>query len=289
MKIKIKAEYSGVLPTGSYQNARPGFSAEVELDYEGVLDGSEYLKCVDAHQKQLHKLCYDNFKECEQQAVIEKIQRERQDFRWYPDPGGVLMPSVSSIIGFDSDMFVSPEDLQQYASQSNLAHAQVAHFIKTGEWKEAKELPEIWADLVIVTKGKLGLETNGWSFPDFLKKYPIKDMENGEPSINLEHRYGGTCDFIGVPEFAGAKGFEDVRPVKTLWDVKRTADKVKNFKQMAAYCHLAKYKGIEQIGIVVLNNKTEQGFSKPIIETRVEEYFQMFLRDREAFKKRFSI
>lgn len=295
VKIKVRSEYSGVLPTGSYQNARPGFSAEIEVDLD---EGKEIPKdAVDRLQKELQSVCYANFKKCEQQAIVEKIERERADFRWYPDDDGVLMPSSTSIIGFDSDMFVSPADLQQYASQSNICHAQVAHFIDTlkkskngkGDWVEAKDLSDVWADIVIVTKGNLGLSTNGWSFPDFLEKYPIKNLNNGKASVNLEHRYGGTPDFTGIPEFAGSKGFENVKPVETLWDVKRTADKVKNFKQMASYVNLRAYKHIKQIGIVPLNNKTQQGYSKPIITDKVDEYFKMFLRDREAFKKRFQV
>jgi hypothetical protein len=74
-----------------------------------------------------------------------------------------------------------------------------------------------------------------------------------------------------------------------MCDVKRTVDKVKNFKQIAAYCKMKGYEHIKQMMIVPLNNKTQQGFSKPVIETRIDNYFEMFLKDREAFTKRFGI
>lgn len=282
MKIKVSSQYSGVIPRGSYENSKPGFAAEVEFDYEGVLDGIEFQKNIDTHQKILQKICYDNFKACEQQAIVEKIQRERSDLRIITFDGKPY-PSVTSVIGFDSDMFCSPEDLSQYAAQSNLCHAQVAHFIETGEWKEAKDVPGTWTDLVIVTKGALGLETNGWSFPDFLKKYPIEGMKNSGRSRNDDYVYCGCPDFEGVPNFEGAE------KVASICDVKRTPDKVKNFKQMAAYARMKGLEHIKQMIIVPLNNKTKQGFSQPIVETRIDQYFDMFLKDREAFKNRFGV
>lgn len=289
MKIKVGSQYSGVISRGPYENTRPGFSVEIEFD---AVEGVDPLTMINERQKLLQDICYKNFKACEEQAIVERINKERQDIKWYPDPDLKLMPSVTSVIGFDADMYCAPEDLAQYAAQSNLCHAQVAHFIATGQWLEAKDVPGTWTDIVIVTKGSLKLETNGWSFPDFLVKYPFKEMVNTPSSVNLEYRYGGTPDFIGIPEFCGKKGFEEVRPVKTLCDVKRTPEKVKNFKQISAYANLEAYKGIDQICIVPLNNKTDQGFSKPIFESdpkRVKEYFGMFLKDREAFRNRFGV
>lgn len=282
MKIKVSSQFSGVISRGSFENSRPGFSAEVEFEFDGLMDGIEFQKNIDTHQKILQKLCYDNFKTCEQQAIIERINREREDLRIIIIDGKPH-PSVTSVIGFDSDMYCSPEDLAQYASQSNICHSQVEHFISTGEWVEAKEIPDTWSDIVIVTKGNLHLETNGWSFPDFLKKYPITGMKNATRSHNSEHVYCGGPDFIGIPDFEGAE------KVPTIFDVKRTVDKVKNFKQMAAYSKMKGYEDIKQICIVPLNNKTQQGFSKPQVETRLDQYFQMFLKDRRAFQNRFGV
>lgn len=279
MKIKISASFSGVISRGSYENSRPGFAADLEFE---AIEGVNALTLISERQKLLQEVCYQNFKNCEEQAVIERINKERKDIRFYP-VNGVQFPSVTSIIGFGADMYCTPEDLCQYASQSSICHAQVAEFISTGEWKEPKDVPDTWSDIVIVTKGKLGLQIDGWSFPDFLKKYPVKEMKNSEASFNETHKYAGTPDFIGIPDFEGAE------KVPTLFDVKRTVDKVKNFKQLAAYAKMKGYEQIKQICIVPLNNKTKQGFSVPVVETRIEQYFGMFLKDREAFKARFGV
>lgn len=280
MKIKISASFSGVINRGSFENSRPGFAADLEFD---SVEGVDTLEMVRERQKILHEICYSNFKACEEQAVIERINKERQDIRWYRDSDGNKIPSVTSVIGFDSDMFCTPEDLAQYASQSNICHKQVEVFIETGEWKEPKDIPNCWPDLVILKKGGLGLESGGWSFVDFLKKYPVSEMKNAKPSFNDKLKYGGTPDFIGIPDFEGAE------KVLTVFDVKRTIDKTKNLKQMAAYSKMIGYEGVKQLCIVPLNNKTQQGFSKPFCESNIDGYFSLFAEDRENFKKRFGV
>lgn len=276
MKVKIPVGFTGVIATGSYQNARPSYGAEIELEVAD--DKAAALAAIDEWQKDLQKVCYRNFKQDEQTQTIERIQKERRDFRIYQ--GG--NPSVTSILNWDADFWVTAVQLQQYASQGQLCHAQVAEYIKTGEWKPVEKIDGTWSDLVIVKKGELQLPISGWSFPDFLKKYPIKKMECGEPIVSNEHRFGGTPD-IRVCYYEGKK---------TLADVKRTSQKLKDFKQIAAYIIAEEENGespYEQMMIIVLNDKTKQGFSKPIISTEISQYKQMFLKDRENFRKRYGI
>ena len=272
MKVKVSASFSGVIATGSYQNARPGYSAEVEFEVEGAV-----FDAIDDNQKKLQKICYQNFKQDEQAQIVERIQRERQDFRMYGD-----FPSVTSILNWDVDFWVTAIELQQYASQGQLVHAQVAEYIETGEWKPAEQIDGTWSDLVIVKKGELQLPVSGWSFPDFLKKYPITKMACGKPIVSNKYKFGGTPD-IRVCYYEGKK---------TLADVKRTSRKLKDFKQIAAYIIAEEENGespYEQMMVIVLNDKTKQGFSKPIISKEISRYKQMFLKDRDNFKKRYGI
>ena len=115
-----------------------------------------------------------------------------------------------------------------------------------------------------------------------MKKYPITQMKCGERLRNEEYLYCGENDFIGIPDF------KDAEKVMTVFDVKRTADKVKNGLQLAAY---AKMLGVKQGIICQINDKTEQGFSKPIVydEKTLDGYFLMFTRKRNAFKARYGI
>ena len=277
MKIKISAGFSGVISTGSYENSRPSYGVEIEIDnFDGFIF-KDVEKFVEEKQKILQDICQKRFKEDEQQAIVERINKERADFRWYGS-----FPSVTSIIGWDSDFFVSPEELQQYASQGNLIDAQVKHFIASGEWVPVEKIDGTWADIVICKQGKLRLSTNGWDFPGFLKKYPLEKMEVGSPVISRTHQYGGTPD-ISKCLYSGKK---------TLADIKRTPDKLKHFKQTAAYILALEENGesaYEQMMLIPLNDKTEQGYSKPIVSTEIKQYQDMFLRDREQFKKRFGV
>ncbi len=273
MKIKVSAGFTGVIATGSFQNARPSYTAEIELE----INDKYMIASIDKYQKTLQEICYRNFKQDEQKQTIERIQRERQDFRMYGD-----FPSVTSILNWDVDFWVTAIELQQYASQGSLIHAQVAEYIETGEWKPVDKIDGTWSDVVIIKKGKLQLPISGWSFPDFLKKHPVEKMVCGESVISNKHKFGGTPD-IRVCYFEGKK---------TLADVKRTAQKLKDFKQIAAYIIAEEENGespYEQMMIIVLNDKTKQGFSKPILSTEISQYKQMFLKDRENFQKRYGI
>jgi len=273
MKIKVSAGFSGVIATGSYENARPSYSAEVEYEY----DEENLAKEIDKVQNLLQAICYNRFKKDEEAQIIERITKERADFRWYEG-----YPSVTSIIGWDADYFQPPEELQQYASQGNIIHAQVNHFIKTGQWELAEKVEGTWADIVILKKGNLNLPLSGWDFPAFLKKYPLEKMEIGKPVICHKHKFGGTPDI--------RKCFYEGK--QYLADVKRTPEKIKGFQQIAAYIMAEEEnneKPYEGMMLIPLNNKTEQGFSKPLISTEISQYKEMFLRSRENFKKRFGV
>ena len=291
--IKVGASFSGVIASGSYENSRPGFTAEEEFEIsaeESVINDVA-TSALESRSEELHLICYNAFKAFEQKAIVERIQKERSDIRFYDGPDGKY-PSVTSIINYDSDFGIPPHQLQQYASQSNITHARVAHFIKTGVWdNDYKSLSEIWSDIVIVTKGDLNLSTDSGDFKAFLEDYPINDMKNGEPSFNTVHRYAGTPDFTGIPDTSKGKWkkLEGVKPVKTVFDVKRTVDKEKALMQMSAYRNCEGLTDCKQVIAVPLNDKTQQGFSTPLVSDKVDFYFTMFLNKKKAFSARYGL
>jgi len=277
MKIKVSAEYSGVLPTGPYKNEKPGFSAEIEYDDLGSITQSVRDEFVKNAQKSLFEVCYSNFKDVERKSNIERIQREREDL-WIDEEG----PHVSSIIGWDDDYFLPPHELQQYASQGNLIDLQSKHFIEKHVWTPIDDLEAAYPDLVIIRRGNLRLPTDGWNFPAFLEKYPTEKMEIGKRLVSKEHR------FVGTPDIR--KCIYDGK--KTLADIKRTAIKEKHFKQCAAYVMLEEENGeepYEQLMLIPLSDKTRQGFSKPMITDKIAYYKKLFLDDRKNFRRRFGV
>ncbi len=283
-KIKISGNVSGVIATGSYANLRPSFTWEEEFEMDTEPEGlNEQDKLIQQRRQQLYDMSFSLLKQAENTALIERIAREREDLRFKEDPKtGKVSPSVTSIIGFDADFFVSAEDLKQYASQGNVIDARVKHYIATGAWAQAKYIPGTWVDLLILKKGSLGLSDDAGDFPAFLDKYPIEAMQTKERLFSKDGMFNGELDFIGVPDFKGAE------KIDTVFDVKRTPDKVKNGMQLSAYC---KMMGFDQGIIVPLNDKTGQGFSKPVVYSSklLEGYFEMFLQKRENFKKRYGI
>ena len=199
-----------------------------------------------------------------------------------------MLPSVTSIINYDVDFFVSPEELKQYASQGNIIDAKVKKYIKLGKWMDAKDIKEVWTDLVILSRGSLKLDIDVGNFPALLEKYPIAKMQIGKRFFSDKLGYCGEPDFSGIPGDC-----EDWKKLKaesmpTIFDVKRTPDKLKNGMQLAAYC---KALNINQGIIIPLNDKTQQGYSKPIVygQDQLEGYFNMFKDKQKEFKKRYNI
>ena len=275
-KIKVEASFSGVLPTASYANSRPGFSASMEFEQD-FKDEQEVSLVIETAQQELQAICYNNYRAEADKALVQKIQNDRKDFRFYTLPSGEEVPSVTSILNYDSDFLMDEGELRQYASQGNIIHAQVAEFIKTGVWKSPQEIEGTAPDLFILKSGNLKLSLDGWDFQAFLKKYPMEKLENGEAVFNEKERYAGTPDGYGL-----------VSGVATIFDIKRTPEKVKNFMQMSAYAK-ASGKEIKQMMIIPLNDKTEQGFSKPIISTEIDKYFELFIYKRRDFKKVYGV
>ena len=286
MKIKVSSSFGGVISSGSYENARPSFSAELEYDFPEQASVADMTNSVHENQTHLHAICYQQFKEVEQQMIVERINKERKDIRFRKAPNGKLYPSVTSVLNYDADFMIPDYQLQQYASVGNITHARVREYISTGKWVEPKDLKECWGDIVIITKGDLGLGISEGNFPAFLEDYPIEEMKNGEAIFNDEYEYCGEYDFIGIPK-GGKWAKLGAEPVPTVFDCKRTIDEEKNFCQESAYakCLGDKYK---QIITVPLNGKTKQGFSTPVVSQKLEYYFTIFTNKRKSFRQRFG-
>lgn len=280
--IKISGSVSGVIATGSYANLRPSFTWEEEWEEDTVaVDISD--KVIQERRQKLYDMSFSLLKQAESQALIERVEREREDLRFVAHPEtGKISPSVTSIINYDADFFVSAEDLRQYASQGTCIDARVRHYIDKGAWVASKDLKPLWTDMVILKKGSLALASDVGDFPRFLEKYPIVEMKTARRLFDKDGLFNGELDFTGIPSFKEAK------EVPTVFDVKRTPDKIKNGMQLSAYCNLM---GFKQGIIVPLNDKTGQGFSKPVIydEKTLNGYFSMFLQKRKEFKKRYGL
>lgn len=278
MKIKVSASYSGKLPVAAFSNVNPGFYAEEEFE---IAEPEKASELIDMAQKVLHGICLRNFQMVAEQAKVDKIKSDMKDFRFYKTEWGEF-PSVTTILDPEFKAWVGEDELRIATSEGTIQHARAAHFIETGKWVDPKELEGIVQDLMIC-EGRF-LDT--WNFPAFLEKYPMKDMRNGKQLVNKEYRYAGTNDGECLYPLGGAK---DGELVPTIFDFKRTPSKEKNFCQMSAYSKCAGMEHIKQMMIIPTNSDTAQGFSKPILSTHIDEFFEIFQAKREKFLKDYGI
>jgi hypothetical protein len=245
------------------------------------LKGDSLLLDIDAIQKRLHAVCLQNFKTVADAARVEKIKADLKGFRFYQTVNGEY-PSVTTIIDPDYKPFIGEDELRIATAEGNICHARAAHYIKTGEWVDPQTLDGVAADLLLL-KGKF---LDVWDFPAMLKKHPMSGLKNGRTIYNHRHRYAGTNDGECLYPLGGEK---DAEIVPTILDFKRTADKHKNFTQMAGYAKCEGMEHIRQMMIIETNTQTQQGYSKPIISTAVDKYFEVFLDKRETFKETYGI
>ncbi len=279
--MKITAQFTGVISTGEYENERPLFALEEELNH------SPTDKQIQTRQEELYSICRSLFDRVQKESIVKRIEKQRKDLRFYPR-NGEQYPSVTSIIGWDEDFFVSEEDLLQYAAQGEINHLKLYYYITENKWFESGKIPEAHFHKVILKKGNLNLPPDSGDLKGFLEKYPIAFIDAEKVVYNDEEKYAGRRDAYGVPEINKEWEKLGVKNLNTLFDLKRHKDEIKNFKQLSAYAKASK-ENIEQLIIIPVNDDTKQGFSKPVVTRNIEAYYKMFLQDREQFKKRFNL
>jgi hypothetical protein len=268
--VEIVASFSGKISTGRFENENPFFS--IKETWTGLNDTE-----IESRQKALHDMCYQRFNAVEQQSMVDKITQQRKDLRFY-EFDGLQLPSVTSVINWDEDFFINPTQLVQYAARGTAIHKQIEIFLTTGQWLEVKDIPEVYPEYVIVSKGDLGLKFDDVDFRAFITKNPLEVIKTEQTVFNMKDKYAGRTDIVAM---VGGK--------KTIVDIKTgsTVNQDKAFKQLSAYAKCID--GVEQLMVVHLNNKTKQGFSAPILTDKIEENYQMFMKDRKAFRERFGV
>jgi len=287
--IEIAASFSGKISVGQYENENPFFSIKEIMELEQESFDDEYIK---NRQRQLHDICYKQFQQQAEIASVEKIAKQYQNIRFYDAGQDRKYPSVTSIIGWDADFHVTPDELAQYAARGTIIHKQVELFLKTGEWKQPKEIPEIYPELVILKQGNLALSYEDVDFQAFYKEYPFKVVELEKTVFNHDLRYAGRMDIKCVIESVNKGKWEKIDgvifDVPTILDVKTgSVDKTQAMKQQTAYAKSEP--DVQQIGVIPLSKENKCGYSKPVIETNLDKYWTLFVRDRENFKKRFGV
>lgn len=287
--MKIAVSFTGTISTGEFENEKPFFSMEEEFTGNDL----EIRK----RQEDMYGMCRTMFDMVQKESIVRRIAKQREGMRFYPPEN---YPSVTSIIGWDDDYFMGAEELAQHGARGTILHKLSEYYDLHKVWKDPKEFPELYPDLVILKKGNLNLPLDDVDYPAFLEAYPITFISHEVVVKNHTHKYAGRQDAVGTPIVieedkekkikANAWAKLGVKPVLTLFDKKFGAmDEHKYMQQLTAYWNCPENEDVKQIILIHLNKRTEQGFSKPKICTDKEKYMPLFLNNRENFKKRFGV
>lgn len=274
-KVELCGSMEALVSTGPFENQR------VFQSFKECLEGEFTDEQLIEKQKELFKkFCSDPIEFQEKELSIKAIEKEFKHLRILLCPNCQKKhPSITTIRDFDSKGFYcSDAELDIAIALGCIQDLRCRHFVSTGEWKDAKELEICWPHLLTL-KGTAA-EPNAFNFPAFLKKYPIKNMSNGERMWDCENEITFESDMFGTPDGDWAEN------IPSVFDYKRNVDKVSAFTQMAV---AAKKLGLKQMIAIPVNGETAQGFSKPVITKDVDGYWEIALDKRRKFRKRYGI
>lgn len=267
MKVKeITVFLSGVIPVAAWENLRPGFSITVE-----PIDGEKREEIVADLQQYLHAV----FEGESNRGKADLIDKQYSNIRFY-EKDGKKYPSVTSILDWDKQWRVTDDELRQYASRGTIVEAIVEGFLKTGNWLNPMQVPELREDVSVLMSGSLMFTWENCSHKAFMKTYGDKiRTETFQKTVyNDEALYAGTYDILG--------NFDNIR---SILDIKTG---VFDMKQLAAYAVCEK--DIEQLVILPVGpTDNKSGYKHPVICDTVQKEFAEFLKARAKFKQRFGV
>ncbi len=283
MKIReITVSKSGVIPKASFSNLRPGYSITAEVD-ENEDPNEIILKCKEIVNK--------HFELDEYREAVNLIQKQFKEIRLYDGNEGLKYPSISSILNYDKEWTISKGELLQYGSLGTILHEvfwyALNSYTNTGKivWKDPREFANLQKEIGIVLNGSLKLNWNDYSYQAFGNEYipKIKKIYGIEQVLlNPDIRVGGRYDLIAEIELD-----------KTMLAVIDLKSGGYDFRQLAFYGRTWEQQNDKKIDAMVVfpigKTTNKCGFSKPIIETDIDLFWDKMLEKREEFRNDFNI
>lgn len=283
MKIReITVSKSGVIPKASFSNLRPGYAITAEVD-ENEDPHEIILKCKEIVNK--------HFELDEYREAVNLIQKQFKEIRLYDAPEGLKYPSISSILNYDKEWTISKGELLQYGSLGTILHEvfwyALNSYTNTGKivWKDPREFANLQKEIGIVLNGSLKLNWNDYSYQAFGNEYipKIKKIYGIEQVLlNPDIRVGGRYDLIAEIELD-----------KTMLAVIDLKSGGYDFRQLAFYGRTWEQQNDKKIDAMVVfpigKTTNKCGFSKPIIETDIDLFWDKMLEKREEFRNDFNI
>lgn len=274
MKItKVSAELSGVISIAAYENLRPGFGMEVELD-----DGEDAKEVYET----IRKILREQFQREGNVAKVELIEIQYEKLRFYPR-NGKKYPSITSVLGWDEDWRLSEDHLGQYGSRGTVVHKIAYEYFRVLDnkrlriWIDPMDCKEIEEDVINVITGSLGLSWKDCSYKKFIEKFEndivVYAME--EVVYNDEWEMAGRLDLRGL-----------FKEKKSIMDWKTGTYKM---PQLAGYAVSSEEKQEQLVVLPVGPTTNKCGYKNPIICTDIEKEWKILTKARGKFRKRFGI
>jgi hypothetical protein len=268
MKIKeITASLSATIGTGPYENLKPNYGMTIEL-----MDGDSEVEAFDKARKFLHEML-DNEAN---RAKTDLIEKQYQNIRFY-EVNGKKYPSVTSILGWNTEWKITEDELCQYGARGTIIHTLIEKYFKDKIWYEPTDLPELENEVNTLMSGSKGLTWKTCSYKEAIENI-VKDVEvvaTEQRVYNDAHLYCGRFDMLC--KYKGELTLMDFKSGTTT-----------DMRQLAAYS--ACLTGIRQLCIIPCGQtENKSGFKKPIICTDIQKEFKRFLHARSEFLARFGI
>jgi hypothetical protein len=268
MEIKeIRHSVQAVISTGPYENQREMFEVLATLKSDDNLE--------DAMRK-LEEFNHSRLEMTVNRAKVDLIEKQYQNIRFY-EVNGKKYPSVTSILGWNTDWKITEDELAQYGSRGTIVHTLIEKYFKDKKWYEPLELPELENDVSVLMSGSRKLSWKDCSYKEAIENI-IKDLElvaSEQTVYNDTHLYCGRFDMLC--KYKGKLTLMDFKSGTTT-----------DMRQLAAYAVCLN--NVEQLVILPVgptDNKT--GFKKPVICTDIQKEFKAFLYARSKFRERFGI
>jgi len=270
MKIKeITASKTGVIPTASFANLKPFFSAMAELNEKDDPD-----ECF----AKLQDILDARFALEENKALVNLIEKQFQNVGFHKnEEDGLDYPRTSSIMSWDSEWKIPKYELSQYGARGTIVHKLVHLYVTEGKWFNPIEIAELDDEVNILLSGNLKLSWEDCSHKKFMEKFrdDIGEVEAMEKIVfNKELFYSATPDLV-----APFKGLKSIIDYKTG---------VYDFAQLASYAGCVE--GIKQLVIFPIGKcDNVSGYKKPIIKSDWKADWDRFVERRRKFRENFGI
>lgn len=280
-KFELGGSFETLIPTVQFGNKT--VFIHFKESYEGDYTDEQIRILQDEKYK---KFCIEPAELQEKEILMDCVQKELKDLRILRCPKcNELHPSVTTVRDFE-DKFEYTETLAVATAEGCIEDIRCRHFVSTGEYLPASKIPQCKPHLQIL---KGSGSQNNFDFTAFLKAYPITDMKNGEREWDCERGITYEPDLLGVTnawDIGTKKEPSIIQDLPTVFDYKRTPDKVKAFTQMSI---CAKNNGLKRMVIIPVKTDNQKGYCDPIIENDVDGYIEILMEKRRKFRRRYGI